>query len=311
MTDSDKYTVECKFRLVWLIRFTYSHLIQSNYSAKREGQLAPGSTHLYSADHSARRSNPTTTTGLPTPPTSPERAPNASHFPWQRIGDSSLTSLSSPNLRTPTSFLPDVSPISKHVLPSNYPDPRVPPQLNYSNSPYCPVPLPSPPHQIYLHTLLQRSETPRIIWDIRSPIISASCTSNAGHGNWLQSCASSPGLRYLTIRSDIWDRPMMIFASNGAFVSIGDVLEAIHRSLRSVRRAVNAIDDHEGSEHVPINFGMSLLGRRDFDDRIIDPDHDRASSGGAGPRLTPSGQWMWGGLVESPTERHVWILLLV
>lgn len=183
-----------------------------------------------------------------------------------------------------------------------------PPPLNHWKSPYSSVPLPSLPYHVYISHLLQRSQLPNISWDLRTHFSTARCPVAPEH--WLESLASSPGQRSLAFRTPLTDRPIVVFPGKADFVTIGDVLEAIHQAVQVAGRLRRAVERSESEQPRPPAIALSNFGCTDQYDCF---DRDRSSGGGEGhvsdAQTVSSGSLMWGGMVESPTEKQVWILL--
>ncbi|KAF5331884.1 hypothetical protein D9611_008991 [Ephemerocybe angulata] len=200
---------------------------------------------------------------------------------------------------------------------------RSPPPLNHWRTPHATVPLPSPTLPTYLNPILLRSRYPSIAWNVQNSPNNARCWS-VTTGSWLNCCASMPEHRSLTVRASFTDRPIVVFPSREqGFVLIGDILSAVHHAyLRDVgwRSPAPEYEEQIGwNSDRPrplIAFGMSALGGTGGGHS----DHDRATSGGVaivpgepdGARALAATEreQMWGGLVESPMEKGVWILLL-
>jgi len=176
-----------------------------------------------------------------------------------------------------------------------------PPTLNHWRSPHRTIPLPSPHYRVFVSHILQVSQTPLIQWDPTSHPSTARCLEQSdGTQAWLVRPASSPGQTSLTFRTALVDRPILAFARDHEYVTIGDVLsviyEAIHKALL-LPTAINEPSYATNQSPPPASFAHSILGM---------PDHNH----GQGGRLTQFGPLRWGGMVESPTESMVWILLL-
>ncbi|KAF6752610.1 hypothetical protein DFP72DRAFT_1047083 [Ephemerocybe angulata] len=191
---------------------------------------------------------------------------------------------------------------------------RSPPPLNPWKTPYATVPLPSPTLPTYLNPILLRSR-------IRPTTHAARALRPAAGSTAALQCQ---GIGSLTIRASFTDRPIVVFPSREqGFVLIGDILSAVHHTyLRDVSWRSPAPEYEEqiiwnsDRPRPLIAFGMSALGGTGGGHS----DHDRATSGGVaivpgkpdGARALAATEreQMWGGLVESPMEKEVWILLL-
>jgi hypothetical protein len=111
--------------------------------------------------------------------------------------------------------------------------------------------------------------------------------------------ATCPALDSIVIRTTaVADRPLVVFptTTNRAFVTVHDVLDAVHRAVL----AENAVLD---DELLPSGKG-NILGASAAEARGRERFTDRAAKGRG------LGGWLWGGLTPSPTEQEVWILLL-
>jgi len=179
--------------------------------------------------------------------------------------------------------------------------PDGPPPLNHWKSPNRTIPLPSPHYRVFLSHILQTSQTPLIQWDPTSHPSTARCLEQPDDSQaWLILPASSPGQSSLTFRTALVDRPIIAFAKDHEYVTIGDALSAIYEAIHKALFLPTPIDDpyHATDQsRPPPQFARSILGM---------PDHDRAQD----ERLQALGPLRWGGMVESPTEGMVWILLL-
>ena len=181
----------------------------------------------------------------------------------------------------------------------------------------APLPLsgPPPPRTVRISPFLNPGQ---IDWNIRSPPATASCPqerASARRNTWKQECATSPPLPFMVLRVSGCCNTVTVLPGtpDRAFVTIGDVLDAVFRAPKCALSA---------------GLECDCPGCIKFDNR---PRHARSQSDTAG---TPSGsvlltddrtphphyqpaipqggieKWRWLGLVASTAECEVWTLLL-
>ena len=187
-----------------------------------------------------------------------------------------------------TSYTPLVSPMYTACRRSSLGNP---PSLH----PHSSIPL--PPLSRYgtsINPLLEKGKTSPIKYDIRSP---PSFARNRRHlvddDRWRYERASKPNLGSLTIRTALVSKPIVVFPSriDDGVVTVQDVLLAVHYALRA-----SALDDqrrrrrHRQAELW--SAPTSYCPPEDYE--AID---------------VAVGCYGWAGLMQSPTEGDVWILM--
>lgn len=236
--------------------------------------------------------------------------PTSSRASWFHSTYGSLSSTGSP---TELSTVSDAFSVSLNgITPSTG---VIPPSIHHWKSPYATIPLP-PLHRVspILHRTLQPSEQSTIIWDIRAPLKTARLDSRDSPINWLHCYASLPAQQSLTIRTAFTTKPIVVFSREPySAVKIGDVLHAVHIAYQEEHPSSPARRQEHSGRVAEFLFGT------DFD-------HDRTSGGDVrtsdvrvrGSPAEVDAQTIkaqqpvaWGGLVESPTEKEVWILILL
>ena len=185
-----------------------------------------------------------------------------------------------------------VSPMSN---PAAWSSLHSPPPLVHEKSPYSCVPLPPLSRfHVVINQLLKSGTAERIEYDVRMHPSAAKKLHDFGSNQWQAEAAASTSLASLTIRLALVERPIVVFPANGdrGIVTIYDVLLAVHYAV-----CTSVIDDHRRQHRqdvdlLPVDNADLRFGR------------NRNSSG-----MKLKGCYKWVGLIPSPTERDVWILL--
>lgn len=174
-----------------------------------------------------------------------------------------------------------------------------PPPLIHDKSPYGCIPLPpmlSVP--VTLHPLLRYQPIPGIEYSMfYSPSSAAPTRPHHTHPRWLQESATFPNLASLTIRAQWQERAIVVFPGEAAygFVTIWDVLVAVHRALRG-----KATYLHSNAHHNPLG-----LFHRPRQRDVMQPDEGTIR---ASMMILTQGRTLWRGLSPSTTEADVWLL---
>lgn len=108
--------------------------------------------------------------------------------------------------------------------------PLTPPSINYHNSPYATSPLPNVPVQIAIHPALDVHER-QLIYHVSQPSSSAT-VSNHPITSILSQSASNPPLPLIQLSCKGLPWAITITPSTGPYVTVFDVLEGLHSSLR-------------------------------------------------------------------------------
>jgi len=173
------------------------------------------------------------------------------------------------------------------------------PPLIHNKSPYACIPLPpmsSVP--VTLHPLLRYQPTPGIeYWMVFSPSSAAPTRPHLTHPRWLQEAATFPNLPSLTIRAIWQERAIVVFPGEATygFITIWDVLVAVHRELRGKVTYL-----HSNAHHNPLG-----LFHRPRQRDVTQPDESTIR---ASIMMMLQGRTKWRGLSPSPMEADVWLL---
>ena len=145
--------------------------------------------------------------------------------------------------------------------------------------------------------MLKSGTAERIEYDVRMHPSTAKKLHDFGSNQWQAEAAASTSLASLTIRLALVERPIVVFPANVdcGIVTIYDVLLAVHYAV-----CTSVIDDHRRQHRqdvdvLPVDNAALRFGR------------NRTCRNNPGMKL--KGCYKWVGLIPSPTERDVWILL--
>ena len=174
-----------------------------------------------------------------------------------------------------------------------------PPPLVHEESPYSCVPLPPlSPFHVVINRLLKSGTAERIDYDVRMHPSTAKKLHDFGSNNqWQAEAVASTSPASLTIRLALVERPIVVFPANvdRGIVTIYDVLLAVHYAV-----CTSVTNDHhrrhrQDVDLLPVDNAALRFGR------------NRTCRNSSGMEL--KGCYKWVGLIPSPTERDVWILL--